>query len=168
MSSPASAIRAAVTSVMVLALAVSGCATRTDGPLQLGGELGLTCAPAAPGQGVGFGEVVGLEPGEVATINSVELANPSNLTLTHAYILPMRDGASVGTMYLEDPPANWSDRQDAVGSEIEGAATNIVLVVTRERKEIASADNVVITYSVDGATFEARGTIAFQLADSCS
>jgi hypothetical protein len=136
--------------------------------LQLGGEAGALCVPASPGRAVAIGEVLSLDEPASAVIESVSLVNPVNIELAHIYVLPTVDGASIGTMYPDtDPPAVWDTKEEAIGAQIEGANTNLVVVVSRPDSGVSTADNIRVKYRLDGTFFEANGSIEYKLDDAC-
>jgi hypothetical protein len=133
--------------------------------MQLGGEQGQLCIPGEPGQEVVLGEVVGLPTDKAVTITGVTAVDAENATAEGAYIL----STNVGAMYPDGiDPVAWESRQDAVGAEISGDYTSVVLVLSRVEAGPATARHMRITYTADGVSYEANGTTAYLIDDSCA
>lgn len=158
--------------VAVSALVVAGCGdVSDDGILTMGGDSGEVCMPAAAGDVVAVGDVARLqELDSRVVVEDVYLDSPDGIRQVGAWIVPLADGVSIGAISLDDPPANWDDREDAVGGVIEGEPyVNFVVELERAPdSERATASAIVVEYrDADGALFTAKSTTRIVLRDSC-
>jgi hypothetical protein len=169
-------------SVMGLSIACSsgppGIAPVNSGPLGTPGNEMTECLPGSPQHADTEALQDFTNSGkDTATIDAIQFADPRNLKLTGAYVVP---GQGVLGSWLSFPPpadmassyVDWAARQQATGARIKpGETADLVLGLRPARNATASTSGAEVLYQDGGTLYELRFNLAVIITvppESCS
>jgi hypothetical protein len=147
-------------------LALAGCSAALNGPgpLSAGDTSGQECGPVARGQVLSDGfEALQNSGTKPAIITAVSLANPHDLKLVTAWVIPITgtDLYGVRAGYPPaaglDPGVEWSRRELAAGASIPrlvGQQVVNLLLVLKPAASTGTASGVRISYRAGGRDYQ--------------
>jgi len=153
------------------ALALSGCAPATDGPLIFGTSEDTICGPvelyAHPALGT---ELRSDDPDAVIVITRVEPINPDGVDYIGASVMPL-DPDGGGFMFSAYPPTEqfpelWPLAEEAIGASFT-SATRAAIVTEFEYTATgtASVEGLLVHYTVGQSEYTARTHLRMVISD---
>jgi hypothetical protein len=165
--------RSRVALVLAVTFTLAGCSGGADGlsagPLKYEGGSVTQCASVPKGGSMLVGDVATAPKGEDVTITNVHLRNPRGISLTRGYMLPVDPAGAIGTsVYPPEDDKAWSHRKPAKSAVLHaGKSGNLVLLLKKTSSANATADALIITYSIDGRNYAKPGTMKYELETDC-
>jgi hypothetical protein len=161
------ALAVSVVGVLTACASGQGTAPVNSGPLGTPGNQMTECLPGSPRHADTEGLQDFTNSGQdTVTIDAIQFADPRNLKLTGAYVVP---GEGVLGSWLSFPPpasaflsgVDWSARQQAAGARIKpGETADLVLGLRPASDATASTSGAEVLYQ-DGSThYELRFNLA--------
>lgn len=120
------------------------------------------------GEKVTFGDVFSIPGTAPAKLTALRLAEPQGLSLEASYILPPDDGY-IGAAGYPPKIKTWDQREEVAGALIEpGGEQSFALVVAPTGDGTHTADGFIVTYEIDGKTYENQNFVAFEVQKNCN
>lgn len=172
-------LRAAAALLAGALLASCASASANYGPLASGGlGAGQECIPVPPGGVVSYGFQAFSNPGSAATVTKVDLAEPRNLRILQAWIVPVTGHDLYGVLDGYPPDGHlprgvqWAQRQSADGAVIphlQGPDVANLVLVLEPLAKVATAAGVNVSYTEAGTSYQLQTHFAIQVvtAKSC-
>jgi hypothetical protein len=161
--------RLALPGTLLVAAFLAACSSGT-GPLGDVGTAGTLCVPDHVGHTLTMGFYDLHNRGaDAVTIQGVTLTSAHGLTITKAWLMPIKDTTLIGTVEDYPPPSPlWAQRQPAFGATIKpGQDLNLVFGLTRTTSGLGSSSGPAITYSAGGWNYTVQEAVALQAAGVC-